>query len=82
MAGRTRLSRVTRLASRGGRSGRMFRSGARSALHRSPLLRDAARGARARVRTAYSASVLPPATGSRPADTSVILGRDSPPPKA
>lgn len=49
MAGRTRLSRVTRLASRGGRSGRMFRSGARSALHRSPLLRDAARGARARV---------------------------------
>lgn len=43
MAGRTRLSRVTRLASRGGRSGRMFRSGARSALHRSPLLRDAAR---------------------------------------
>lgn len=33
-------------------------------------------------RTAYSASVLPPATGSRPADTSVILGRDSPPPKA
>ena len=27
-------------------------------------------------RTAYSASVLPPATGSRPADTSVILGRD------
>ena len=49
MAGSTRLSRVTRLASRGGRSGRMFRSGARSALHRSPLLRDAARGARARV---------------------------------
>ena len=49
MAGRTRPSRVTRLASRGGRSGRMFRSGARSALHRSPLLRDAARGARARV---------------------------------
>lgn len=33
-------------------------------------------------RTAYSASVLPPATGSRPADTSVILGRDSPPPKS
>lgn len=33
-------------------------------------------------RTAYSASVLPPATGSRPSDTSVILGRDSPPPKA
>ena len=29
--------------------GRMFRIGARSALHRSPLLRDAARGARARV---------------------------------
>lgn len=26
--------------------------------------------------------VTPPATGSRPADTSVILGRDSPPPKA
>ena len=40
---------VGSLASRGGRSGRMFRSGARSALHRSPLLRDAARGARARV---------------------------------
>lgn len=33
-------------------------------------------------RTAFSASVLPPAAGSRPADTSVILGRDSPPPKA
>lgn len=49
MAGRTRPSRITRLASRGGRSGRMFRIGARSALHRSPLLRDAARGARARV---------------------------------
>ena len=49
MAGRVRLSRGTRLASRGGRSGRMFRSGARSALHRSPLLRDAACGARARV---------------------------------
>ena len=50
MAGRTRLSRVTRLASRGGRSGRMFRSGARvpdcvlrlrpPARHRFPSRRD------------------------------------------
>ena len=82
MAWRTRPSRVTRLASRGGRLGRMSASAHEAPCTDRLCCVTPPAAPAPECRTAYSASVLPPATGSRPADTSVILGWDSPPPKA